>query len=221
MPRDWNVFWTQQDDPRHPHSAEFFASHGREFTLVCGDPTGKRVLEFGCGTGALFSPMGLERARSYRGVDFSAKMLAVFRAAHPGVDLLVGDATSYNDGAQYDLIFSSSLVQYFSYPMFRRHIASARAMLAPGGRLLVGSIPWRGARAAFHLQAANPASTQSLLRRLAVLARSYAGIEPLGYWYSYRECTAAARRHGLTPTYFGCLHMPYRFHVRMDDTGHA
>jgi hypothetical protein len=105
--------------------------------------------------------------------------------------------------------------------MFRRHIASARAMLAPGGRLLVGSIPWRGARAAFHLQAANPASTQSLLRRLAVLARSYAGIEPLGYWYSYRECTAAARRHGLTPTYFGCLHMPYRFHVRMDDTGHA
>jgi SAM-dependent methyltransferase len=217
MARDWKEFWTQQDDPRHPHSAEFFDSHGREFALVCGDPTGKRVLEFGCGTGALFGPMGLERARSYRGVDYSEKMLAVFRGAHPDLDLVRGDATRYRDGGQYDLIFSSSLVQYFSYPMFRQHVANARAMLAPGGRLLVGSLPWRGARAAFYLQAANPASKQSLLRRLAVLARAYAGTDPLGYWYSYRVCTQEARRHGLTPSFFGCLHMPYRFHVRMDD----
>jgi SAM-dependent methyltransferase len=221
MPRDWQAFWTQQDDPRHPHSPEFFLSHGREFTLVCGDPTGKRILEFGCGSGALFGPMGFDRARSYRGVDCSEKMMAVFRRSHPRVDLVCADATSYKDGAQYDLIFSSSLVQYFSYAMFRRHITNARTMLAPGGRLVVGSLPWRGARAAFHLQAANPASTQSLIRRLAVLARSYAGIDPIGYWYSYRECTATARRHGLTPTYFGCLHMPYRFHVRMDDAAHA
>jgi len=218
MARDWREFWAEQADPRHPQSAEFFASHGREFTLVCGDPSGKRVLEFGCGTGALFAPMGLERARSYRGVDFSEKMLSVFRAAHPALDLVQGDASSYRDDTQYDLIFSSSLVQYLSHAMFRRHVANARAMLAPGGRFLVGSVPWRGSRAAFYLQAANPASTQSLPRRLAVLARAYAGVDPIGYWYSYRECTQVARRHGLTPSFFGCLHMPYRFHVRMDDT---
>lgn len=221
MTRDWKEFWAGQDDPRHPHSADFFRSHGREFALVCGDPTGKRVLEFGCGSGALFGPMEFDRARSYRGVDCSEKMMAVFRQHHPYVDLRCADATSYRDDSQYDLIFSSSLVQYFSYAMFRRHIANARTMLAPGGRLVVGSVPWRGARVAFHLQSANPASTQSMIKRLAVLARSYAGIESLGYWYSYRECTATARRHGLTPTYFGCLHMPYRFHVRMDDIAHA
>lgn len=217
MSRDWKAFWSLQDDPRHPHSAEFFASHGREFTLACGDPGGKRVLEFGCGTGALFGPMGLAHARSYRGVDYSEKMLGVFRAAHPGLDLVQGDAVSYRDQGQYDLIFSSSLVQYFSYPMFRTHVANARAMLAPGGRLLIGSLPWRGSRAAFHLQALNPASTQPWIKRIAVLLRSYAGIEPLGYWYSYAECTRTAQRHGLTPSFLGCLHMPYRFHVRMDD----
>jgi SAM-dependent methyltransferase len=165
--------------------------------------------------------MGLGQAGSYRGVDFSEKMLAVFRATHPAVDLVCAEASGYSDGAKYDLIFSSALVQYFSYGMFRCHIASARAMLAPGGRLIVGSVPWRGARAAFHLQAYSPVSERRLIRGLAVLARSYIGIDRMGRWYSYRECTAAARRHGLTTTYFGCLLLPYRFHVRMDDTARA
>jgi cyclopropane fatty-acyl-phospholipid synthase-like methyltransferase len=221
MRRDWKAFWAQQDDPRHPHSAEFFRNHGHEFALLCGDLAGKSILEFGCGSGALFGPMGFERARAYRGVDSSEKMMTVFRNRYPQVDLICADAADYKDGVQYDLIFSSSLAQYFSYEEFRRHIANARTMLAPGGSLLVGSVPWRGARAAFHLQAANPASTQGLTRRLAALARSYAGFDPIGYWYSYRECTAIARRHGLTPSYFGCLHMPYRFHVRMDDRASA
>ena len=221
MFRDWKTFWANEDDPRHPHSGQFFAEHGREFTFVCGDPRGKRVLEFGCGSGALFSPMGLERAASYRGVDFSEKMLAVFRAAHPNVDLVCADATAYSDGARYDLIFSSSMVQYFSREMFRRHIATARALLAPGGRLLIGSVPWRGARAAFHLQAYSPPAERRVLRGLAVLACSYAGVDRMGRWYSYRECTAAATRQGLTATYFGSLLLPYRFHVRMDDTAYA
>jgi SAM-dependent methyltransferase len=221
MHRDWKEFWANQDDPHHPHSAEFFADHGREFTLVCGDPTGKRVLEFGCGSGFLFDPMGLSRAKSYRGVDASEKMLSVFRASHPSLDLVRADATNYIDDGKYDLIFSSSLVQYFSASMFQRHVDNARTMLAPGGRLLAGSILWRGSRAAFHLQAYRPAKERSLIRGLAVLARSYAGIDRLGRWYSYRECTEAANRNGLTATYFGCLLYPYRFHVRMDDAAHA
>src|SRR5438045_7727855 len=110
MSRDWKEFWANQDDPRHPRNSEFFVDHGREFTLVCGDPTGKRVLELGCGTGSLFDPMGLGRAESYRGVDFSEKMLAVFRATHPAVDLVCAGASRYVDGAKYELIFSSALV---------------------------------------------------------------------------------------------------------------
>ncbi len=221
MPRDWKEFWANQDDPRHPRNAEFFLDHGREFTLVCGDPTDKRVLELGCGSGELFDPMGLGRAKSYRGVDFSEKMLAVFRATHPAVDLVYAEASSYVDDAKYDLIFSSSLVQYFSRAMFQRHVANARAMLVPGGRLIVGSIPWRGARAAFHLQAYSVPHERRLLRGLAVLVRSYLGVDRMGRWYSYRECSAAARRHGLTATYFGSLLLPYRFHVRMDNSARA
>jgi SAM-dependent methyltransferase len=217
MPRDWRKFWAEQADPRHPHSSDLLVNHGGELALVCGETAGKRVLECGCGSGMLFDVMGLQHAAAYRGVDFSEKMLAVFRATHPGVEVVCADASSYVDQERYDLIFSNQMVQYFTREMFRRHLANARRMLAPGGRLVVGSIPWRGARNAFYLQAYSPAGRRGLLRRLAVLARAYVGIDQIGRWYSYRECAAVAHHHGLAVAYFGCLQFPYRFHVRLDD----
>jgi SAM-dependent methyltransferase len=220
MPPNWQEFWAHEDDPRHPATVDFLLKHGRELTLVCGEPTGKRVLELGCGRGSLFGAMGLAEAKSYRGVDVSEKMLTAFRASYPTLDLVRADASEYVDHAKYDLIFSNQVVQYFSAEMFRRHIANARAMLAPGGTLMVGSVPWRGARACFYLQAYRPAAERRLIRGLAILARSYTGRDRIGRWYSYRECSAAARRHGLQATYFGCLQFPYRFHVRMEDAGH-
>jgi SAM-dependent methyltransferase len=217
MARDWRKFWAEQADPRHPHSADFLVNHGGELALVCGDAAGKRVLEFGCGSGVLFEVMGLRHAASYRGVDFSAKMLAVFRATHPSVELVCADASSYADEGQYDLIFSNQMVQYFTPQMFRRHLANTRRMLAPGGRLVVGSIPWRGARNAFYLEAYEPGRRHGLLRRLTALACACVGIDRIGRWYSLRECAVMARRHGLAVAYFGCLQFPYRFHIRLDD----
>jgi SAM-dependent methyltransferase len=218
MTLDWKLFWADQNDPRHPKMPDFLPSHGREFALMGMNPIGKRVLELGCGSGALFEIIGFDRAKAYRGVDFSEKMLATFRSTYRCVDVLCADASSYIDDSKYDLIFSNAMVQYFSRSMLARNVANAHAMLAPGGTIVIGSVPWRGARAAFHLQSYYPGSEHHLIRRLAVLARSYIGIDPIGHWHSYGEFSRIAGKHGLTATYFGCLQYPYRFHVRMDDT---
>jgi hypothetical protein len=148
-------------------------------------------------------------------------MLDAFRAAHAGVELARGDASAYVDDSKYDLIFSNQVVQYFNRAMLARHLANARAMLAPGGTIIAGSVPWRAARAAFHLQAFYPAGERRLFRCLAVLARSYAGIDRLGRWYAHAEFTRLAAGLGLAPSYFGCLQLPYCFHVRLDDATRA
>jgi cyclopropane fatty-acyl-phospholipid synthase-like methyltransferase len=215
--RDWQLFWSNESDPHHPKTRDFLLLHGREFALAGVNPNGKRVLEIGCGSGSLFQAVGFDQAGTYRGVDFSEKMLATFRAAHPGVALSCADASSYIDDSKYDLIFSNQVAQYFSRGMLKRHIVNACAMLAPGGTIVIGSVPWSGARAAFHLQAFGPANERRLMRGLAVLARSYVGIDRMGRWYTYGEFTRLAQRHHLRATYFGCLQFPYRFHVRMDD----
>ena len=216
MPRDWRKFWAEQADARHPAltSSSITVSNWRSSAVirpasVCWSSAPAR---------ACCSRRWVCSIRFYRGVDFSKKMLAVFRAAHATMQVVCADASRYVDDEPYDLICSNQMLQNSSPEMFRRYLANARRMLAPGGRLVVGSIPWRGARNAFYLQAANPSSTQGLSRRLALLARAYAGVDLIGYWYSYRECIQVAQRHGLTPTFFGRLHMRYRFRVRMDDT---
>jgi SAM-dependent methyltransferase len=221
MSRDWKLFWAEQNDPRHPKAADFLPHHGGEFALVGIDPAGKRVLELGCGSGSLFEAVGFDRANSYRGVDFSDKMLEVFRATHPGVDVACADASSYVDDSRYDLIFSNQLAQYFTRNMLARYVANARRMLAPGGTIVIGSIPWRGARAAFHLQSYWPAGERRPIRGVVALVRSYFGVDRIGRWYSYRELAQVSRKHGLAVTYFGCLKLPYRFHVRMDDSTHV
>lgn len=214
---DWKLFWADQNDPRHPKTPDFLLHHGREFALMGIDPIGKRVLELGCGSGSLFEILGFDRAKSYRGVDFSETMLATFRGAHPGVDVWCADASRYVDGSKYDLIFSNALIQYFTRSMVARQVANARAMLAPGGTIAIGSIPWRGARAAYHMRSFYPSSELHVLKRLAILARSYVGVDPIGHWHSYRQFARIAKQHGMAATYFGCLQYPYRFHVRMDD----
>ena len=218
MTRDWKLFWADQHDPRHPKTSGFSLSHGGEFGLMGVNATGKRVLELGCGSGSLFEVVGFDSAKSYRGVDFSEKMLETFRATHPGVSVQYADAANYIDESKYDLIFSNALIQYFSPNMVENHFANARSMLAPGGMIVIGSIPWRGARVAFHLRAYYPGSGMHVMKRLAVLARSYAGIDAIGHWHSYRIFSKLAQKHGLTATYFGCVQYPYRFHARMSHT---
>jgi SAM-dependent methyltransferase len=214
---DWKQFWAEEDDPRHPRNdPDFLLIHGRELALVLGDPTGKHVLEFGCGSGSLFEAIGFDRASAYRGVDFSEKMLAAFRSGHPGVDTICADASTYRDDRKYELIFSNAVVQYFDRRMIRRHIENAREMLQPGGKLVIGSVPWRGARAAFHLRSYYPATKSGKIKGLAVLARSYLGVDPIGHWHSYRDFSNAAQANGLSVAFFGCIQYPYRFHVRME-----
>src|SRR5262245_57935489 len=105
---DWRSFWRQQTCPHHrSDSPEYYDMYGRELSFLVGDTTRIQVLELGCGAGSLFSSIGFSQAPTYRGVDFSDKMLDVFRTKYPDVDLICADAATYCEDKAYDLIFSN------------------------------------------------------------------------------------------------------------------
>lgn len=213
MRRDWRAFWSRQEDPRYgTEQADFALNHGREIALLLGDPTGKSVLELGCGSGTLYKILGFDRSRIYHGVDFSQSMLDAFRAAHPAVEVICADASSYRDSNRYDIVFSNQVVQYFDRRMFERYVSNARAMLASAGRLLICSTPWKSARAMYHLQPTHGFRRPNL-RQLSLLALSYAGVDRIGNWYSFGDFRRAAGLNGFDAQFFGCLHYPYRFHA--------
>lgn len=100
-----------------------------------------RVLEVGCGTGG-FSKYIDERYEIQQWTlnDLGDEMLRcggfVPRSGHKP-ELLLGDAEAIELGSGYDLILSSSAIQWFDAPA--NFIASLRERLAPGGILLLSS----------------------------------------------------------------------------------
>lgn len=100
-----------------------------------GGLAGGRVLDVGCGTGALAAALA-ERGAKVWGIDPSAEMLAVARARVPrgvGLKLARAEALPFTDGWFDAVVFS--LVVHLVERL--RALAEARRVLAPGGRAVV------------------------------------------------------------------------------------
>lgn len=110
-----------------------------EVALTPGD----RFLDIACGTG-IVARLARERLGDTGhvvGIDVSPQMLAVARAAAPGVDWREGNATALplHNGEQFDVVACQQGLQFFpDKPAAARQM---RRALAPGGRLAVAT--WR------------------------------------------------------------------------------
>jgi ubiquinone/menaquinone biosynthesis C-methylase UbiE len=157
--------------------------------LVAGRELG-RVLDLGCGTGAL-SPRLQEwgaRLDTYVGTDFSEEMLRraserlAAAPAAPRQRLVAADAQAlpFHD-AEYDTVVSASTLHYWRDPA--AGLAEARRVVAPGGRLLL--LDWSRRpltmraldrimrlRGAAYRRMYAPGEMADLLRRAAFAVRS-------------------------------------------------
>ncbi len=101
---------------------------------------GERVLDVGCGTGALGARLlRLRPEQPYAGVDPSAKMLAAAReklARYPNVQLYKAEAAALPFAeASFDAVASVSALRYFARP--QQALAEMRRTLHPKGRLVL------------------------------------------------------------------------------------
>lgn len=103
------------------------------------DPRGLRALELGCGSATLSAWLARDGARSVTLLDASATALELARRALEGVDaarFVLADARAFDEGAPYDLVFSSGLAEHFDGGE-RAAIVERHARLAGGIALLV------------------------------------------------------------------------------------
>ncbi len=115
-----------------------------------GPPAGLRVLELGCGDGALAAALLAGGCASYLGLDASARMVAAARgavaAADPGpgtgsVRAAVAHGTIERFAPPwraFDLIVSSTTLHYVAE--LEPVLAGCHAALVPGGRLLLSVV---------------------------------------------------------------------------------
>lgn len=103
-----------------------------------GELRGQRVLDVGCGTGAVAAALTERAAAKVWGVEQSAEMLAVARARVPrGVGLKQGRAEElpFRD-AWFDRVVYSLVIHLVDRP---RALAEASRVLVPGGRVVVAT----------------------------------------------------------------------------------
>lgn len=126
-------------------------------------PVGARIVDLGVGTGRT-TPWLVGRGSSYLGIDFAPAMVAAARAAHPGVDLQVGDAaalTTVADRAADVVVFSFNGIDYLDDDARLRALAEIRRVLVPQGTYVFSTHNPRAVVSGL------PATTRPLPQRLA------------------------------------------------------
>lgn len=114
------------------------------FLGVLGDVTGAEVLDLACGAGFLTRIIASRGAERVVGVDASAPMIELARAASvegPAIEYHVHDVATMPPLGEFDVVTAEFLLNYASSPaelglMCERVFAGVR----PGGRF-VGSVP--------------------------------------------------------------------------------
>lgn len=122
----WNASAYTQD-------FQFVAAMARGVVEWLEPAVGERILDLGCGDGAMFPALSADGAEVV-GVDASAAMVQQARLLHPDVDVQQGDACDLGPYRGFDAVFSNATLHWVSDS--ERAARSIRAALREGGRFV-------------------------------------------------------------------------------------
>ena len=129
MPLPSDVTWSPDDYARH---ARFVSDLGAPLVELLGDVKGQRVLDVGCGDGALTERL-VAAGADVVGIDSSPEMVAAARAR--GIDARALSVVELSFDREFDAVFSNAALHWVHDA--DRAIASMAAALKPGGRFVV------------------------------------------------------------------------------------
>jgi len=173
--QDWNA-------ERYQRHAGFVAELGAPVLDLLAPAAGERILDLGCGDGALTEKIVAAGAEVV-GVDASPEMVAA--ACRRGLDARLANGADLSFSAAFDAVFSNAALHWMPDP--DPVIAGVRRALKPGGRF-VGEFGGHG----------NVATIVVAL--VAVLTRRGVAAEQVVPWYfpTARDYRDRLERHGFT-----------------------
>ncbi len=120
--------WNPDQYARH---ARFVSDLGQPLVELLAPRAGERVLDVGCGDGALTERLVAAGCRVV-GIDSSPAQVHAARAR--GLDARVADAAALDFENAFDAVFSNAVLHWIQDP--DAPLAGFRRALAPGGRLV-------------------------------------------------------------------------------------
>jgi cyclopropane fatty-acyl-phospholipid synthase-like methyltransferase len=213
----WRQFWEGKTSPLHRfNTPEWYRRYAQEINLILDtlDYQGGNVLETGCGDGALFNELAINK-KDYTGIDFSTSLIDKFQINHPSLKLLCTDAASYYEEKKFSLIFSNGVIQYFDRGQLDLYIKNSLKMLDSSGILLMGNIPDRDSKG--KIQSVNSSFLQRVYQEAKVTLIELSGRHSIGCWYNVKDFRSYLGED-LEMQVFGSLFHPYRFSLALKKT---
>lgn len=127
-----NIDWNAKD---YTGSFSFVPRYGEEVLELLDIRPGDKVIDLGCGNGALTQKLA-DRGADVTGIDASAEMLSEARELYPDLTFKQGDALALTVDTPVDAIFSNAVFHWIdkkNQPVLLSRIYQA---LKPGGQLV-------------------------------------------------------------------------------------
>lgn len=107
-----------------------------------GDPSGKSLLDLGCGDGRQLDQLG-SRFRRIVGVDFATSLLEIAKqrleASENSVELVEADVSEYMTEENFDVLLLSGIIPCLDDSQMEKMVANLDTMAKPNSKLLVRS----------------------------------------------------------------------------------
>ena len=141
---DWRSYDRTAATYERVHAPRF-SEPARDLAVLAGVTTGTRVLDVGTGTGVA-AAAAVDLGADAVGIDQSTDMLAVARAAHPGIEFIAAQAIDlpFPDGA-FDVVLGTFVLAHFAN--VQTALFELRRVTRPGGVLAFTT--WTDGRDAF------------------------------------------------------------------------
>jgi len=174
-------------------SHSFVWKFGAQLIELLAPKAGERILDLGCGTGALTAQIAAAGAEVV-GIDSSPAMIDQARRSFPDLIFHVADARTFAVEGQFDAIFSNAVLHWVKQP--EQAIARIRAALKAGGR--------------FVAEFGGKGNTQKMVAALQRQAAAFGVTDYVIPWYypGIAEYTGILENHGFEVTFATLFERP-------------
>lgn len=121
------------DAALYDRSCGFVSTMSADMVDLLAPEAGERIVDLGCGTGALTAAIAA-RGASVIGIDGDAAMIARARSRYTGLAFAHADGRDFAIDGRADAVFSNAALHWMKEP--RRVIARVARALRPGGRFV-------------------------------------------------------------------------------------
>ena len=121
-------YWRTKANPQGWHYNELLEMPAA--LKLLGNVKGKKILDFGCGTG-IYAKLLTKKGAKVKGFDISKEMLEIAKRENPKLDLRIGSGYKFPFKEKFDIVLSSLVVHYLDD--WNKMFKEVRKVLKKGG----------------------------------------------------------------------------------------